>query len=242
MSDHDRRFADAEELTAYRPVSAWAIVAFLAGLASPIALMHPLGLLVPAAGIALATWTFYSLGHADPPPTGRRWAVAGLVLSLFFSAAAPVRFVVRRHALQQRACAICEQWLEAIRQNRPWLAFELMRPAAARPALDTPLEDLSKNEGFKMGYQRFLEKSAVKMLLARRDNFSVRYLREPLFETDTLRKAFFFHEEYEATFSDGENPGRTLIRFSLERTVSEKDGGEQWKLADVGQVQGEEPE
>ena len=227
----DSRFADEEEQTAYRPVSVWAILAFLVGLASPVALVDPLGLFVPAAGIALAAWAFHALDHADPRPTGRRWAVAGLVLSLFFAAAAPVRFVARRHALHQRACEFCEQWLAAIRQNRPWLAFELMRPAGARPALDTPLDELSKSEGFKVGYQKFLENPVVKALFADRDGFSARFVRESLFQSYYDRD--FLGETYEATFSPGRNPGRLLIRFGLERTISEKDGREQWKMADV---------
>ncbi len=232
MLDTDLRHPDEEALTAYRPVSAWAIIAFLTGLASPVAFLDPLALLVPAVGIAVATWALHRLAQCDSRPTGRRWAMAGLVLCLFFAAAAPVRFVARRHALHERALAFCEQWIAAIKENRPWLAFELTRPAAARPALDTPLDELSKSEGFRAGYQRFLDSSVVKMLLADRDGFTARYLREPLYDPRYDRD--FLGELYEIRLSPGNNPARVEIWFGLERTTSDTDGREQWKMVDVG--------
>src|SRR5687767_2172191 len=66
----------------YRVLSPAAVLTFIAGLASALALAHPLMLVVPLATLALAAWSLRSM--AVERTAGRGLVVVGICLAVLF--------------------------------------------------------------------------------------------------------------------------------------------------------------
>lgn len=114
------------ELTEYRPVSGWALAALLLGFATPVAFIHPMLWCVPAAGVGLAAYALYRLGHAEVAMVGRKAALIGLLVSLVMAAAAPTHYATHNYWLSARAEELGARWFEAIRTGQNQRAFDMM--------------------------------------------------------------------------------------------------------------------
>ncbi|HZZ72755.1 MAG TPA: hypothetical protein VFE24_10915 [Pirellulales bacterium] len=237
MSDREPTFESfvGEQPTGYRPVSAWTIVSALLGLAAPVALLDPVLTLVPAVAIGAAAWTLRRMRNQEIAATGRPWVLAGLLAALFFLTAAPARFIVRRRALHERALVFCDQWLAAFQRGRPDLAFALMRPGLGRPALDTPLSELLKNESFKMGYNKFLDRDLVQRLIAGQEGLQCRFDHELAMQNLPDRTGLV--EVYEVRLPTAIAPRPLWLQFSVQRSLSdESEPVEEWAVINVGEL------
>jgi hypothetical protein len=107
-----------DELPTYRPVSALAVLAAVAGVCSAAALAAPVLWMLPlvAVGLSLA-----ALADVARPPTGKagRWAaLLGLALALGFGAQATVTAAATHWLMNRRAEAAATYWLDAICAGR----------------------------------------------------------------------------------------------------------------------------
>lgn len=107
-----------DELPTYRPVSALAVLAAVAGVCSAAALVAPVLWILPlvAAGLSLA-----ALADVGRPPVGKagRWAaLLGLALALGFGAQATVTAAATHWLMSRRAEAAATYWLDAVCAGR----------------------------------------------------------------------------------------------------------------------------
>jgi hypothetical protein len=141
--------AESEELPQYRRPSAAAIAGFLVGLASPLALIHPMLWVVPvvAAIVSLvgvrATRRAAPGGKADldPPLTGRLFAVLGLALAVLFAGWAPARYFSRREALIRQSREFAEHYFETVQAQQLKELHQISRRPQDRRPPGVSLED-----------------------------------------------------------------------------------------------------
>lgn len=102
----------------YRAVSGLAVAALVLGGLSSLALVSPLLWALPLLGVGLAVAALADVSREGAEKAGRAAALAGLALSVGFGAqAVTARFVARR-IMADRARAVADAWLDAIRDGR----------------------------------------------------------------------------------------------------------------------------
>ena len=103
--DHHPRMTDRQdtEIAAYQSLSMPAVVGLILGLFSPAAMLHPLLWFVPVLGIFFNGLALWSIARNVPAIVGRKAAVVGLVLSVFFGTAAVTDWFVHRQLLRRQA-------------------------------------------------------------------------------------------------------------------------------------------
>src|SRR5689334_5841351 len=101
------------DLIEYRPVSGWCVAAVLLGLASILALIHPLLWSVPLAGVCVSLLALRRLDRSETKLLGRKAALVGLAFSLIYGVAAPVRVVARDRWLRTRAERLGDEFVAA---------------------------------------------------------------------------------------------------------------------------------
>jgi hypothetical protein len=160
----------------YRAVSGLAVAGLLAGLASPVALMGLLGWIVPAGGVLLNVLALARIARAGPALIGRKAALAGLVLSLLFAAAAVSRWYVGNRLLHNEAMRFAAVWFDALRQGNPQKAFQLtLDPQHRWPPGEDPRNFDRGNPRRHEQLQRYVLQPPVRALLALGPKAQVRF-------------------------------------------------------------------
>jgi hypothetical protein len=168
--------APADDVLRYRAVSGLAVAGLLAGLASPVALMGLPGWMVPAGGVLLNVLALARIARAGTALVGRKAALAGLVLSLLFAAAAISRWYVASRLLRNEAMRFTAVWFDALRQGNPQKAFQLtLDPEHRWPAGEDPRNFDRDNPRRHEQVQRFLLQPPVQALLALGPKAQVRF-------------------------------------------------------------------
>jgi hypothetical protein len=111
------------------------------GLASALALVHPIMWFVPVLGAVISAFGIRATKIGDPPPTGRTMAVIGLALSMIFAGWAPTHYVVRRARIEREAKDFGQHWFEMVQQQRTKELHQLNRVPSQRRAAGVSLED-----------------------------------------------------------------------------------------------------
>lgn len=108
---------EAEELGRYTSLSSLAVCAFFLGIASLVALLAPLMVVIPIAGIVVALFALVKIGRSAGALSGRSLAVIGLGLSIACGIASPLRVKVRDSLYSSQADKAARQWLRLVSQN-----------------------------------------------------------------------------------------------------------------------------
>ncbi|MCA9213363.1 MAG: hypothetical protein KDB27_09885 [Planctomycetales bacterium] len=98
----------------YRSVSLLGILGLILGLASPLALISPIGWVVPAAGAIVSLVAAIRIHRNSDRLAGKTLALIGLALSLWLGTWAPTKFFVDRQFLSSRSNEISTEWLRRV--------------------------------------------------------------------------------------------------------------------------------
>jgi hypothetical protein len=109
---------EADEFGSYTSLSAVAVGALLLGLASPLALLAPLMVVVPAAGAIVAILALMRIGNSAGALSGTKLAYCGLVLSILCGVASPLRVAVRDNLYGNQADRTARAWLNLVSKNQ----------------------------------------------------------------------------------------------------------------------------
>jgi hypothetical protein len=115
----------------YVAVNVTAVVAVLFGLASVLAALGYVLLIIPLVGIILALVALAQIRDSNGTQTGRGLALAGLILSGGISAAViGYRGIeaIHYHADQQQIAALCQKFGQLVAQQQFDQAYELFSP------------------------------------------------------------------------------------------------------------------
>jgi len=142
---------DDAEVAGYRPVSALAVAAAIAGVASGLALLSPAAWVVPmiALGLGVVALRDVAPRAGEPTPldaagvaldrkTGRWLALAGLALALGFGAQAIAGHLTWRAVAGRRAEEAGRMFLEMVRQDRMADAYKCCLPQVMPMTMERP--------------------------------------------------------------------------------------------------------
>jgi hypothetical protein len=153
-----------DDLAAYRPLSRMAIVGLLTGLASFLALAHPVLWVVPPLAGLFCWWGLRNIRVSDGALIGRSAAIAGIMLAMFFAAAAISNFSLRRAVTRQQAEAMADKWIQLVEAGALQHAHQWVLPYVSREAPGVPLQDYYESEEGRTGYSSFLKDDPGKSL------------------------------------------------------------------------------
>lgn len=156
------------DLIDYRPVSGWAVAAVLLGLASILALVHPLLWCVPMAGLTVSLIALRRIDRPEVRLLGRKAALVGLAFSVIYGVAAPVRLVSHNLWLKTRAERLGDDFVDALKAHKIDDAFAMTLQSAEKAASRKPAH-AGSNEQVEPETQSprdfFLSQRPVDMLL-----------------------------------------------------------------------------
>jgi hypothetical protein len=109
---------DHDETGEYQSLSPLAAIALVLGLLSPVALIHPLLMIVPVATAGTALLALGKIRSSDGALTGARVARWGLALAVICGAATLVRTPVRDALIHRQTISVARDWLTAIAKGR----------------------------------------------------------------------------------------------------------------------------
>lgn len=108
---------EAEELGRYTSLSSLAVGAFLLGLGSLVALLAPLLVVIPLAGVLVSLFALVRIGRSEGALSGRSLAMVGLALSVVCGVASPLRVTMRDSLYSKQADQAARTWLLAVANN-----------------------------------------------------------------------------------------------------------------------------
>jgi hypothetical protein len=184
-----------EERAQYRPLCGWAVAAAVLGVLSIVALVDPLGWILPLAGVVTGLVALVRITWNAEELTGRQLAWVGLGLSLFFGAATPVEWLSYRWLLRREAQQFAAGWFELLRDDQPQMAHQLTLMPDERRPLDNLLwksyREIPELRQMLVGY---VEDRLVRTLLALGRQAEVRFCaiedQERLSDKDLLELVY----------------------------------------------------
>ncbi len=165
------------ELLEYRAVSGLAIAALLLGLLSAMAEASLVLWGVPLIAAITSIVALVRIDRSGGALAGRAAALCGLVLSVFFGAAAPAHYVSTERLLSDRAEQVGRQWFAALAHDEPQVAHQLGLSAAARARTSNPgqLWNYYRNAADRRrDLERFVAEPLIRALLALDGNATAR--------------------------------------------------------------------
>jgi hypothetical protein len=139
----------------YRPVSRLAVAALAAGGLAAVALVSPIGWVLPLVAICLAVAALADVNRPGAKKAGGWAAVVGLALAIGFGAQAVTSAVVWRWLVERRAAAVARHWIDAVRAGRLADAMTVCEPRTlpggeshAHPGEAGPAADSDREAAF----------------------------------------------------------------------------------------------
>ena len=131
----------ADDPGQFRAVSRLAIAGALLSAGAPAAMLTPALEIVPIVAGAVNLLALGRIARRRPALAGRRAALAGLLVSVAFAAAAPVDGIVYRRLLRREARQFVAIWFDAIQRDGLQEAHQLMIDPRQRLPAAQPLSD-----------------------------------------------------------------------------------------------------
>ena len=220
------------EVTEYRAVSGLALAGLIAGILAPLAMVHPLLWIVPAAGIVLSVAALRRISRDALALIGRKAAFTGLVLSVLFAAIAPANWFTYRHLIDREAEQFALQWFDFLRQGEMLKSYQLQEPPSGRLPLDDWLwEHYGPESAGRMALQGYVERAEVRSLLALGQKALVRY-----YDTERQSRADgtdHVKQVYAVTTGEAGRKTSYFVRLGMRRYPDRGTGRAYWQIVDV---------
>jgi hypothetical protein len=220
-----------ETADGYQRVSALAVGGAVTGLAAALALAHPLLWIVPGVGLLVSGLALRQIGRGEGELGGRRWALAGLCLSVAFGVAAPVALASDRWWLTSQARPAAEQWLAALAAGRPGAAHQLtLAPEARRPA-ESDLEEFYRlDRGAGGALRNFVDQPLVHALLVLGGRARAQFVESgPLVHAEGRDEILL---AYLVTWTGPGGKQSLVVKMILRRTPDRFSGAFRWQIKD----------
>lgn len=131
---------EQRERVEYRPVSRLAVAALAAGFVSALAVVSPIGWVLPLVALGLAVAALADVNRPGAPKAGGLAAVAGLALAVGFGVQAVTATVADRWLVERRAAAAARHWIDAVRTGRVADAMGVCVPRILAAAGGQPVD------------------------------------------------------------------------------------------------------
>ena len=232
MTDHSE--AGDPIVEGYSTISGWAVAAVIVGVLSATALVSPLLWLVPAVGIGIALAAMWRINRSRGDLIGWNMALLGLLLSLMFIVAGPVRTVSRQIWLRARAEQFADGFMNLLQQQQSYLAHQFtLGPDSRHLAVPDLPELYEKDEKMLDGYKAFLKREPAKTLLTEGKRAKFERGSSEVLEDDGNDAVGV---RYHITAPDAGGSKNFDASLILERSLSHAGGAEQWQVVRMAEA------
>jgi hypothetical protein len=223
--------AATDDVVAYRAVSSLAVAALLVGLASTVAMLNPVGLIVSGIGLGLGCLSLVRLVRAGPALVGRKAALAGLALSALSATTATTQWYVAQRLLRGEARRFAQVWFDALARGNPYQAQELTLAPTQRPGPEETFRDFyRKNPRWRDELKRYVVQAPVRALLALGPAAEIRYYETA--DQGVQDDRPWVQLTYAVTYDDPD-AGRTSFFITLLMDRFAVEGGHTWRVMRV---------
>ena len=162
----------------YKSVSLLSVLAFVLGLASILALLSPVGWIVPFAGSIVSLVATIRVHCNADRFTGKKLAMIGMCLSLWLGAWAPTKYFADRQFLSQSSAEYTEQWLNYVVAGDIEIAHQATLEFRFRQPLGTDLkEHYRTSEIDRADMNEYFSSSEIKDVVSRPEGTTIRKQR-----------------------------------------------------------------
>ncbi|MFC1759326.1 DUF4190 domain-containing protein, partial [Planctomycetota bacterium] len=176
----DRPVASEPEFE-YRSVSMLSILGLVLGIASFLALLSPVGWIVPVAGAVVSTIATLRVHRNADRFTGKTIAMIGMCLSLWLGAWAPTKFFADRQFLSTSSERYTEKWLRYVANGDVEVAHQATLEFRYRQPKGTNLKQHYKtSEIDRADMNEYFSNSAIKHVVSRSQGTALRKQDLPL--------------------------------------------------------------
>ena len=222
------RYLDSQS---YRAISPLAIAACILGVASALALIHPLFWFLPVATVAVSVLALRSISRNSDALVGRKAALVGLAAAAFFGVWAPTSLALQRVVIPRHARPFAEYWLELLRDGRVHEAHQWTVGADYRLPADVDLEAFYQSDtDAKEDLKVFLDDDVLRVLLRAGRTGSPRFVRT--LNVDGNGKKSQATLDFEIA-TNGQTAEPIDIRMEVERTLADRDRAVQWRVIQI---------
>lgn len=116
---------DSDQLPSYQALSALAVIAVILGLVSALAILSPALWILPLAALVAAVVALRRIATADPPMVGRKAALLGLFLGVFWGVAGVTTHFSQQWIVRTQAQAVAQQWFQYMLRGQTPQAHQL---------------------------------------------------------------------------------------------------------------------
>jgi hypothetical protein len=221
----DDEFADPN----YKALAPSAIAGLLLGIASPLAFLHPLLLVVPAIAVGLCAVGLHRTSDPTTGRSGRRAAQFGLALALILGGGAAIHYVSHQYLARQEAEVVARQWFQYLAEGHPEKAHQLTLDARNRYPLDSPLWDAYRvSPELQSSLREFTGEYGPRALLWLGKDALVRpYAVE---KQASSRQADSIDQVYAVTYEEDGRKKSFFISLTLLRTTDPVSGISSWSV------------
>lgn len=232
-ADLQPRLTDGEdaEIAEYQALSGLAVAGLIFGLLTPVAMIAPLLWIVPLCAIILCGLALWQIRQNAPAMIGRKVALAGLILSLLFGAAAPTDWLGYRWAIRRQARTFAGQWFDFLAHDQPHKAHQLTQhPKTRQPLDDKTLGDYyGEASRAREELDHYVSERLIGALRALGKRARIRYYQTD-FQAHRGNKDIV-RQTYAVTFEDREARGKKTFFVSLNLERLKLDTGQaEWQL------------
>ncbi|MCA9219940.1 MAG: DUF4190 domain-containing protein [Planctomycetales bacterium] len=220
------------ELVEYRSLSRWALAAAVFGVFSATALATPLLWVVPLVALAIGGVALSRINANPQLLTGRGWAIAGMMLAVFFGAWGVTRPTTRQQVLINQARDHAQQVIDLLQQQEGLKLYLLTQDRSLRPEKEADIEKFTEGNADRQSeLKSFLEMAPIDALLSSGDEGTYQFV------SGTVPPKGTFGQEvillYDFADRRGMETNAMEIEIALRRSYDEKTGEATWQLRSI---------
>jgi hypothetical protein len=216
-----------DEFPGYRPVSSLAVTSFLLSLASILVFTHLAWSFIPVLAFVCSVLALRRIAALQNGLVGRRFALAGLVLSLSFGLMAPTYKYVSILQIRAEARRFARQWFDDLAKREPDRAFLSQMPASSRT--DETFKMMNSKPEMRQMLRARMREPAVIALLTLGEKAKVRYCQQASFTESTIGECLLI-DVYAVTTEEGGQRTTFFVDMKLQRNKSYNDETYDWGI------------
>lgn len=223
-----------EEVTDYRSLNRLALAGAIVGAFAWLALLAPLLWIVPAISIVMCLIALRQINVNPGMWTGRRWALAGLVLATFLGGWGVAREVTRQRTISNQAHQYADEVIRLVQNNERLSVHQLSLP---KPSRLTPGADLSEfyaaGSERKAEYESYFDGPPLKAMIEAGKSGEYEFKRVALMRNTPTEDHADVH--YRFSYPSGKAKRSVEIVIQLRRYWNPEKREGDWQLTGIRQ-------
>ena len=216
----------------YQAISKASVLSLLLGMGSFLAPVYVIFWVLPLAALLLGVSALRRIQRPDANLTGRRLAIAGILLALFFGSLAPARHYTRRAIVDRQAAAFSERWFDLMKKGMASTAHQLLMDPKQRMPTDLVLDEQYANDvKMKDVLKQFVSDEPIRTMLEQGKN--ARYERISTISHSTHLRVVTVKQLYHVHVEDEGGTRKIPLEFHVSCQYDRSTGQSYWTVSEV---------